>query len=72
MLIVSFPVHGTAQTVTGTIQGVVTDSSGAVLPGASVTTKNLETGATRTVTSNDVGFYGAPFLPSAATRSPPR
>ena len=63
VLTVCVPVDGVAQTVTGTIQGVVTDSSGAVLPGVSVTTKNIETGAARTVTSNDVGFYSAPFLP---------
>ena len=63
VLAVCVPVAGAAQTVTGTIQGVVTDSSGAVLPGVSVTLKNIETGATRTVTSNDVGFYSAPFLP---------
>jgi hypothetical protein len=62
-LSICVPATAAAQTVTGTIQGVVTDSSGAVLPGASITTKNLETGASRTVTSNEVGFYAAPFLP---------
>lgn len=51
------------QTVTGTIQGTVVDSTGAALPGASVTTTNLDTGATRDVVTNGVGFYTAPFLP---------
>ncbi len=52
-----------AQTVAGSIQGTVTDSSGAVLPGVTVTLKNLETSATRIVVTNDVGYYQARFLP---------
>ena len=51
-----------AQTVTGTVQGTVTDPTGAVLPGVTVTLKNLETGITRELTTNEVGFYSAPFL----------
>ena len=52
-----------AQTVSGTMQGRITDSNGAVVPGSTVVIKNQETGQTRTVTSNDEGFYNAPFLP---------
>ena len=37
------------------IVGTVTDSSGAVLAGVSVTAKNVNTGETRQATSNDVG-----------------
>ena len=51
-----------AQTVTGTLQGTVTDTGGGVLPGAIVTIKNVDTAATREVTTNDAGFYTAPFL----------
>src|SRR5688572_24241555 len=51
-----------AQTVTGTIQGTVTDSSGGVLPGAAVTITNADTGAERTVVTNDAGFYSASFI----------
>jgi hypothetical protein len=51
-----------AQTVTGTLQGTVTDSSGAVLPGATVTIRNADTGGLREVVTNDVGFYSAPYL----------
>ena len=51
-----------AQTVTGTLQGTVTDTSGGALPGAIVTIKNVDTGATREVTTNNSGFYTAPFL----------
>lgn len=51
-----------AQTVTGTLQGTVTDSSGGVLPGVTVIAKNEETGATREVVTNGVGFYSVPFV----------
>jgi outer membrane receptor protein involved in Fe transport len=51
-----------AQTVTGTVQGTVTDPTGAVLPGVTVILKNLETGVARELTTNEVGFYSAPYL----------
>jgi len=56
-------VRAEAQTVTGTIQGVVTDATGGVLPGVSVQVRNLDTGARRDLTTNEQGFYTAPFLP---------
>ena len=42
---------------TGTILGVVKDSSGAVVPGAKVTARETDTGATRTVTTGNDGAY---------------
>ena len=51
-----------AQTVTGTIQGTVTDTSGGVLPGATVTLRHVDTGAQRTVVTNEAGIYSAPFV----------
>jgi hypothetical protein len=46
-----------AQGLTGQISGTVTDSSGGVLPGVTVTIKNVGTGLTReTVTSGDGAF----------------
>ena len=51
-----------AQTITGTIQGVVTDPQGASVPGAQVSIKNVATAETRTVTSSSQGFYAAPDL----------
>jgi hypothetical protein len=51
-----------AQTVTGTIQGVVTDSQGASVPGAQVSIRNVATAETRTVTSSSQGFYAAQDL----------
>jgi outer membrane receptor protein involved in Fe transport len=52
-----------SQTITsGDITGVVTDSSGAVVPGAKVVLKNVETGDGRTVDSGADGQYRFTFL----------
>ena len=47
----------------GTISGAVRDASGAVIPRVAVTLTNLDTGITRTVTTNAQGRYNAPTLP---------
>ncbi len=48
------------------ISGVVRDTSGAVLPGVSVTAKHTESGLTRTVQTNESGDYKMPSLPVGA------
>lgn len=48
--------------LTATILGVVTDETGAVLPGVEVSVANTETGQVRNTISNDVGIYRAPNL----------
>jgi outer membrane receptor protein involved in Fe transport len=52
-----------AQTFRGTILGNVTDSSGAAVPGATVTIKNVDTGLVRTVVSSEDGSFATPELP---------
>jgi hypothetical protein len=47
----------------GTITGTVKDSTGAVLPGVTVTVVNTATNATRTSVSNEVGLFDLPALP---------
>ena len=51
------------QTERGNITGTVSDSSGAAVPGATVTIKNLATNQTVTVTSTSAGDYNGPNLP---------
>ena len=52
-----------AQISTGQISGRVTDSSGAVLPGVTVTVTQTETQLVRTTTTNELGVYTVPNLP---------
>jgi len=51
-----------AQLDTGTISGTVSDQSGGAIPGAMVTIRNVATGVSRTVESNELGRYNAPAL----------
>ena len=52
-----------AQATTGTISGTVTDESKAVLPGATIQVTNVETGATRALTTDERGRFRALSLP---------
>lgn len=54
--------HAIAQTFGG-ITGVVSDSSGSVIAGATVTATNPQTNVARTATSNEAGNYSFPSLP---------
>ena len=54
---------GRTQTITATILGTVEDSTGAVIPGATVEVRNTDTGVTRTVEADARGNYVAPQLP---------
>jgi hypothetical protein len=55
-----------AQAVTGTILGIVTDTTGSVLPGATVTLKHVDTGRTRSVVTDSEGAFTLPSLPTGA------
>jgi hypothetical protein len=52
-----------AQTTNGGIQGTVTDPNGAAVSGASVTSRNLDTGLTQATSTTDAGIYSLPNLP---------
>ncbi|HKD61872.1 MAG TPA: carboxypeptidase-like regulatory domain-containing protein [Terracidiphilus sp.] len=52
-----------AQVVGGTLTGVVRDSSGAAIAGATVTVRQSETGATRVVNTDSDGRFFAPSVP---------
>ncbi|HMF64278.1 MAG TPA: carboxypeptidase regulatory-like domain-containing protein, partial [Edaphobacter sp.] len=51
-----------AQTITASVNGTVTDSSGAILPNAKVTATNVETGINTETTTNNDGIYNIRFL----------
>lgn len=57
-----FSVWAFGQAPVGSIAGVVTDPSSAVVPGATVKVIFAATGAERTVTTNDTGYYLVPTL----------
>ena len=57
-----------SQAINGTIEGVVRDTTGAALPGVIVTVTNLETGASRVVTTGQDGVYRALLLPLGGYR----
>lgn len=52
-----------AQQITGNIRGVVTDQTGAVIPGATVTARQVETGLSRATTTDRKGNYVLLELP---------
>src|ERR1700721_1985745 len=52
-----------AQSAAGTVAGTVTDASGAVIPGATVTMKNPVSGLSRTAKTDAAGHYQFNNLP---------
>src|SRR5215212_7785375 len=63
VLMTSMSAVALAQQTAGSIEGSVTDPTGAVVPAATVTAKSKATNLTRTVTSNDEGQYKLSQLP---------
>jgi hypothetical protein len=53
-----------AQLNRGSITGVLTDPTGAVIPGAKISIKNMATGAVYEIESNAAGQYTMPNLPT--------
>ncbi|MEZ5346833.1 MAG: carboxypeptidase regulatory-like domain-containing protein [Pyrinomonadaceae bacterium] len=61
--IVTLSVNSYSQEITGSIVGTIRDSSGASVPGATITITDISKNAViRTVTSNDQGEFSAPNL----------
>ena len=63
ILLVVVAVFPQAQMSTGDIKGTVTDPSGAVVPGATITVTNVETGVSRSTTTPALGEYRVLVLP---------
>jgi hypothetical protein len=64
LLVLTLAISPIAQVSTGTIAGTVLDQSGAVIPKATVTVTNKDTGLTRTIQTTGEGNYSAPALPA--------
>lgn len=62
IVLAAFAFTALAQTNRATIVGTVTDTSGGVVQGATVTITKVDTNTTRTVTTGDDGTYEAPLL----------
>jgi hypothetical protein len=58
------PSLASAQAVTGTLLGNVTDSSGGAVPGATVTATDVDKNISRAVVSNEAGYYIFTSLPN--------
>jgi outer membrane receptor protein involved in Fe transport len=68
LLLVSFPAYLGAQQASASINGTITDSSGAVIAGARITLASINTGVSRTTVTNNTGNYGfVDVLPAAYT-----
>src|ERR1051325_7500520 len=52
-----------SQTVTGTVNGTVTDATGSVIPGAGVEVTNQTTGLKRSGSTSEIGTFTVPLLP---------
>ena len=61
-LLFSIAIMAFAQVDTGSISGTVTDKTGAVIPGASVTVTETSTNYRTSLATNEAGFYSAPSL----------
>jgi len=63
LVVLLLAVAGNAQNFRGTILGTVTDAQGALVTGARVTVKNVDTGLERSTDTSANGSYALPELP---------
>ena len=62
ILILAICFAAAAQETRGSLSGIVTDGSGAVVPAANLQLTNVETGVVLTTTANEAGVYRFLFL----------
>jgi hypothetical protein len=60
--------YAQSQALNGQIEGVVTDATGASVPNATITIRNIERGNELQVRSDESGVYRAPLLPLGTYR----
>jgi outer membrane receptor protein involved in Fe transport len=66
LAVMLLPSVGFAQMTRGSIAGTVRDSSGAIVPGVTVTITNVATNAAQVATTDGEGFYRVPALEPGA------
>src|SRR6266571_1045248 len=54
--------HTFSQTSNATLGGIISDATGALIPGVTITAANTGTGIVSTVLSNETGTYQFPLL----------
>jgi len=57
-----------SQALNGQIEGTILDPNNAAVPNAAISATNVETGASRIVTTDDSGVYRFPLLPLGTYR----
>jgi len=62
------PAFAQSQGANGAIEGTVSDTSGGILPGVTVTVTNVDTGTERSLVTNEKGLYRVPLLPLGTYR----
>ncbi|HTH52686.1 MAG TPA: TonB-dependent receptor [Edaphobacter sp.] len=62
LVLLGFTPFLSAQTITSSVNGTVTDPNGAVVPGATITLTNVETNVATTTQTNSAGVYNVRFL----------
>ena len=62
LFLLACTLSGISQTVTGAIRGTITDSSGAIVPGAAIIATDTATGVQTPAKSNQTGDYSIRFL----------
>ncbi len=67
-LFIAFDVNAQSQSQNGQIEGTITDHNRASVPNTVITVTNIETGATRSVRSDESGVYRFPLLPLGTYR----
>ncbi len=67
-LLFAIDIHAQSQALNGQIEGTVSDETGAAVPDAVIAVTNIETGATRTSTTDESGVYRFPLLPLGTYR----
>src|SRR5205085_9486735 len=62
LLCLLFSVQAPAQSNNATVSGTVSDASGALIPGVTISATNTRTGVVTTALSNETGTYNVPNL----------